>query len=148
MSQWLYFKEWRNSIPEKQQDDLKTPIIDYAKIQLDHIFKELKRDLGPKVDLEPSDYYRLIAKIRRALDTGLYFGGLFDSQKRLIYRQFLVDILDGIRELQVNDYIYELLLENHKSAEMNEWLSTRNQSILEAIAETRKSFFKVNPYWV
>ncbi len=148
MSQWLYFKEWRSFIPEKQQNGLKAPIIDYARLQLEHMFKELKRDLGPKIELQPVDYYRLIAKIRRALDTGLYFGGLFDSQKRLVFRQFWLDILDGIRELQVNDYIYELLLENHKSDEMDDWLNTRNQSIMEAIMETRKAAFKANPYWV
>lgn len=148
MSQWLYFREWRNFIPEKLQDKLKAPIIDYAKAQLEHMFKELKRDLGPKVDLEPQDYYRLIAKIRRALDTGLYFGGLFDSQKRQTYRKFWLDILDGIRELQVNEYIYELLLENHKNEEMEDWLKQKNESILKAIAETRKAAFKANPYWI
>ncbi|TQV87688.1 CYTH and CHAD domain-containing protein [Aliikangiella coralliicola] len=147
MSQWLYFKEWRDFIPEKEQDNLKTPIIDFARKQLEHMLKELKRDLGPKVELSPREYFKLIAKIRRALDTGLFFGGLFDSQKRLAYRKPWVDILDGIRELQMNDYIFELQLETHQKDEVEEWLNIRNQPILEAVAQTRKAAFKSNPYW-
>ncbi|WP_444995452.1 CYTH and CHAD domain-containing protein [Aliikangiella sp. IMCC44359] len=148
MSQWLYFKEWRNFIPEKDRNNLSTPIVDFARKQLDHMLKELKRDLGPKVDLQPQDYYKLIAKIRRALDTGLFFGGLFDSQKRQVYRQPWIDIIDGIRELQVNEYIYGLQLENHQKDETEEWLNKRNEPILEAIEQTRKAAFKSNPYWV
>ncbi|TQV74891.1 CYTH domain-containing protein [Aliikangiella marina] len=147
MSEWLYFKEWRGFIPEKEQDKLKTPIIEFARIQLDHMLKDLKRDLGPKVSLEYKDYFKLIAKIRRALDTGLFFGGLFDSQKRQAYRQPWVEILDGIRELQMNNYIFELQLETHDRQETEEWLEKRNLPVLDAIAATRKSAFKSNPYW-
>ena len=147
MSEWLYFKEWRDFIPEKERSELSTPIIDFARKQLEHMLKELKRDLGPKVDLKYKEYFKLIAKIRRALDTGLFFGGLFDSQKRLAYRQPWVDILDGIRELQMNDYIFELQLETHQQEETEEWLDSRNQPILQAIEQTRKAAFKSNPYW-
>ena len=147
MSEWLYFKEWREFIPEKEQEELKTPIIEYAKKQLEHMLKELKRDLGPKVELDAKAYFKLIAKIRRALDTGLFFGGLFESQKRQAYRQPWVDILDGIRELQMNYYIYELQLENHQQEETEEWLEKLNAPVLEAIEQTRKSAFKSNPYW-
>ncbi len=147
MSAWLYFKEWRDYIPEKEQEQLSTPIIDYARKQLEHMLKELKRDLGPKVELSASDYFKLIAKIRRALDTGLFFGGLFDSQKRQSYRQPWMDILDGIRELQMNDYISELQLETHQKEETEVWLEKLNQPVLEAIEQTRNSAFKSNPYW-
>jgi len=147
MSQWLYLKEWRDFIPEKERDSLNIPIIDYAKKQLEHMLKELKRDLGPKVELAPKGYFKLIARIRRALDTGLFFGGLFDSQKRLAYRQSWVDLLDGIRELQMNDYIFELQLETHQQEETELWLAERNQPILDAIEQTRKAAFKSNPYW-
>ena len=147
MSQWLYFKEWRDFMPEKDHEHLNIPIIDYAKKQLEHMLKELKRDLGPKVVIKPKGYFKLIAKIRRALDTGLFFGGLFDSQKRISYRQPWVDILNGIRELQMNNYIFELQLETHQREETEQWLIDRNRPILKAIEETRKAAFKSNPYW-
>lgn len=147
MSEWLYFKEWRDFIPEKERQKLSTPIIEFARKQLEHMLKELKRDLGPKVDIAFKEYFKLIAKIRRALDTGLFFGGLFDSQKRLAYRQPWVDILDGIRELQMNAYIFELQLETHQKEETEEWLEKRNQPVLDAIEQTRKAAFKSNPYW-
>ncbi len=147
MSQWLYFKEWRDFMPEKEREGLDTPIVDYARKQLEHMLRELKRDLGPKVELKPKQYFKLIAKIRRALDTGLFFGGLFDSQKRQTYRQPWIDILDGIRELQMNDYIFGLQLETHNQEETEQWLEERNLPVLEAIEQTRKSAFKSNPYW-
>lgn len=147
MSQWLYSREWRDYIPEDERENLSMPIIDFARKQLDHMRKDLKRDLGANLDLGPQDYFRQIAHLRRALDTGLFFGSLFNSQKRVSYRQPWVDIIDGIRELQMNQYISELQMENHQQDETIEWLDKRNEPILDALEETRKSVFKTNPYW-
>ena len=147
MSQWLYSKEWRHFIPEDERENLRTPIIEFAKIQLEHMLKDLKRDLGPKREISPEEYFQQIAHLRRALDTGLFFGSLFDTQKRLSYRQPWVDIIDGIRELQMNQYISELQLENHSQDETDVWLENLNKPILEALEATRKSAFKTNPYW-
>ncbi len=147
MSQWLYGREWRDYIPENDRENLRMPIIEFARKQLDHMRKDLKRDLGASLDLEPQDYFKQIAHLRRALDTGLFFGSLFDSQKRLSYRQPWVDIINGIRELQMNHYISELQMEHHQQDETIKWLEKRNKPILDALEETRKSVFKTNPYW-
>ena len=147
LSQWLYAKEWRNHIPEVQRDNLRMPIIDYAKKQLDHMLKDLKRDLGPKLEMMPEDYFKQVAHLRRALDTGLFFGSLFDTNTRLSYRQPWLDVIDGIRDLQMNIYISTLQTENHTDEEIEEWLSERNDPILNALLETRRSAFKSNPYW-
>ena len=147
MSQWLYGREWRDHIPQDERENLSMPIIEFARTQLEHMRKDLKRDLGANLALEPQDYFKQIAHLRRALDTGLFFGSLFDSQKRLSYRQPWLDIIDGIRELQMNQYISELQLENHQHDETVEWLNKRNTPILDALEETRKSVFKTNPYW-
>lgn len=148
MSQWLYSKEWRNFMQEKQQQNLSTPIVDYARKQFDHMSSELKRELGPKIDLEPQDYFKTIAKIRRALDTGLFFGGLFDTQKRLAYRKPWSDILDAIRDLQLSAYIFELLSETHSQDETKQWLQARNKPVLARIINLRKTIFKSSPYWL
>ena len=147
MSQWLFSKEWRDYIPEDERDNLQIPIIDFARKQLEHMLKELKRDLGPKLEMTPDDYFKQVSHLRRALDTGLFFGSLFDTQKRLSYRQPWVDVIDGIRELQMNHYIAKLQLENHQQDETDEWLEKRNTPILDALHETRRSAFKSNPYW-
>ncbi len=148
MSQWLFSKEWRNHIPENERQNLSMPIVDFARKQMDHMRKELKRDLGPNVDLLPAQYFKQIAHLRRAFDTGLFFGSLFDNQKRISYREPWIDVMDGIRELQMNIYIAGLQAGNHSSDEIEEWLEKRNAPILEALLETRKSAFKMNPYWV
>lgn len=147
MSQWLYFKEWQAFIPENQLDILKTPIIDFAKKQLEHTLKELKTDLGSKIELLPTDYFKTIAKIRRALDTDLYFSGLFDSPKRQAYHQSWTDLLNGIRELQMNHYIFTLQLETHNQEETEEWLRNKDLPVLEALLQVRQVLFKQSPYW-
>ena len=147
MSQWLYSKEWRDYIPEDERENLSMPIIDFAKRQLEHMLKDLKRDLGPKLEMPPELYFKQVSHLRRALDTGLFFGSLFDSQKRLSYRQPWIDVINGIRELQMLQYISELQTENHSAEEIEEWLNKHNTPILDALFETRKSAFKSNPYW-
>ena len=147
MSQWLYSKEWRDHIPEDERENLSMPIIEFAKRQLEHMLKDLKRDLGPKQELTPQLYFKQVSHLRRALDTGLFFGSLFDSQKRLSYRQPWIDVIDGIRELQMLQYISELQADNHSDEEIKEWLNKYNSPILDALFETRKSAFKSNPYW-
>lgn len=147
MSQWLYGKEWRDHIPENERENLGMPIIEFAKRQLEHMLKDLKRDLGPKLEMDPTGYFKQVSHLRRALDTGLFFGSLFDSQKRLSYRQPWVEVIDGIRELQMIQYISELQAENHTPEEIEEWLTRYNTPILDALFETRKSAFKSNPYW-
>ncbi len=147
MSQWLYNKEWRDHIPENDRENLKMPIISFARTQLDHMAKDLKRDLGPKLDMQPENYFKQIAHLRRALDTGLFFGSLFDSQRRLLYRNQWLDVIDGIRTLQMNQYISELQLENHSQDEIKAWLNSLNQPVLTTLFETRKSVFKTNNYW-
>jgi triphosphatase len=147
MSQWLYSKEWRNFIPEKEQDKLNTPIVDYARKHYDVMTKELQQDIDAKIEMGAQDYFKLIAKMRRALDAGLFFGSLFDQQQRLAYREPWAKILDNIRDLQTNDYISQLLLESHSEDEIEQWLKNRNQPILESLIELRKQACKLSPYW-
>ncbi|MEP1741594.1 MAG: CYTH domain-containing protein [Kangiellaceae bacterium] len=147
MSQWLYNKEWRDHIPEDERENLGMPIIEFARRQLEHMLKDLKRDLGPKLEMNPELYFKQVSHLRRALDTGLFFGSLFDSQKRLSYRESWTEIINGIRELQMLQYISELQAENHTAEEIEEWLEKHNTPILDALLATRKAAFKTNPYW-
>ncbi|PHS16880.1 MAG: hypothetical protein COA86_11515 [Kangiella sp.] len=148
MSQWLYNKEWQDVMSDEEKENLTTPIVEFAKKQLDHMLKDLKRDLGPKLDMLPLDYFKQISHLRRALDTGLFFGSLFDSQKRVSYRDAWIKIINDIRGLLLNQYIAELQKENHTSEEIEVWLSKLNSPILESLEATRKSAFKMKGYWL
>ena len=148
MSQWLYNKEWREVMSEDERESLTTPIIEFAKKQLDHMLKELKRDLGPKLDMAPKDYFKQISHLRRALDTGLFFGSLFDSQKRIGYRDVWVNIINNIRDLLRNEYISELQSKNHTQDEIDAWLNELNEPILDELKYSRKLAFKLKGYWL
>ncbi len=148
MSQWLYNREWQEVMSDEEKANLTTPIIEFAKKQLDHMLKDLKRDLGPKLDMLPMDYFKQISHLRRALDTGLFFGSLFDSQKRVSYRDSWVKIINDIRDLLLNQYIGELQKENHTSEEIKVWLTKLNAPILKNLEAIRKSAFKMKGYWL
>ena len=147
MSQWLYLKEWREHIPENERANLDIPIIEFAKKQLDHMLKELKRDLGPKLELDIKGYSKQVSHLRRALDTGLFFGSLFDTQKRINYRKPWTEITDGIRQIQMHQYIAELQRSAHTDQEIEQWLAEHNDPQLELLKNKRVEAFKMNPYW-
>ncbi len=147
MSQWLYLKEWREHIPENDRESLSMPIIDFAKKQLDHMLKELRRDLGPKLELNIEDYAKQVSHLRRALDTGLFFGSLFDTQKRIHFRKPWKEITDGIRDMQMHQYIAELQTGEHTDEEIKQWLAEHNDPLLEKLKQLRTEAFKMNPYW-
>jgi len=147
MSQWLYLKEWREHIVENDRDNLTIPIIEFAKKQLDHMLKELKRDLGPKIELDIKGYSKQVSHLRRALDTGLFFGSLFDTQKRINYRKPWTEITDGIRQIQMHQYIAELQKSEHSQEEIEQWLTEHNEPQLQLLQQKRVEAFKMNPYW-
>ncbi|MFT6732592.1 MAG: triphosphatase [Polaribacter sp.] len=148
MSQWLYNKEWQDVMSDDEKVNLTTPIIEFAKKQLDHMLKDLKRDLGPKLKMQPLDYFKQVSHLRRALDTGLFFGSLFDSQKRVRYRDAWINIINDIRGLLLNQYIAGLQKENHTSEEIEVWLNDLNSPILKSLEVIRKSAFKMKGYWL
>ncbi len=148
MSQWVYNKEWRKVMSDNEKENLTIPIVEFAKKQLEHMLKELKKDLGPKLDMQPVDYFKQISHLRRALDTGLFFGSLFDSQKRVSYRDLWVNIINNIRDLLRNQYISELQKDNHSQDEINTWLKELNVPILKELLELRKQVFKLKGYWL
>ncbi|WP_144392016.1 CYTH and CHAD domain-containing protein [Pleionea sediminis] len=150
ISEWLFFKEWREFIEEGKREQLKEPIIDFAKAQLEHTLKDLKRELGPKNKLEIDDYFERFEGLRKALDLGLFFGGLFDSKKRQKYRQPWLDLMAGTRELAYYQYVVKCFKVHgiRSEEECARWFDKRVEAILEAMELTRKAMFKARPYWL
>ena len=149
LSEWLFFKRWRPFIDDSSKIKLKAPIVDFAQLQLDHMLRELRRDFGLKHNMQVFDYLQTIGLLRRALDMGLFFGCLFDSKRRQQYRQPWLDLLAGTRELLFNLYAADCYrLAGEKSAEeASKWLEQQNDSVMEAMEQTRLAVFKNKPYW-
>jgi triphosphatase len=150
ISEWLFFKQWRAFLSESEQARLEQPIIDYALAQLEHMLRDLKREIGPKINLDEEGYLAQVPRLRRALDVGLFFGGLFDSKQRQKYRQPWLDLLAGTREILFNRFAekcfrqYQLKTED----EIQHWMQKRSEAVLEAMEQTRKAMFKARPYWL
>ncbi len=150
ISEWLFFKQWRAFLKESEQARLEQPIIEYAAAQLEHMLRELKREIGPKVKLDEEGYLAQVERLRRALDVGLFFGGLFDSKQRQKYRQPWLDLLAGTREIAFNRFAAKCFEQYQLKSEkdIERWLHKRSESILEAMEQTRKAMFKAKPYWL
>lgn len=150
ISEWLFFKQWRRFLSDNEQQKLQLPIIDFAKAQLEHTLRELKREIGPKVNMAIPDYLEQVSRLRKALDLGLFFGGLFDSKKRQKYRQPWLDLLAGTRELAYFQYVAKCfkVYKIKSDEEIAQWIEKRNESVMEAMEHTRKAMFKSRPYWL
>ena|GEM_PF-103148 len=150
ISEWLFFKQWRQFITDSDLEKLKSPIIDFAKAQLEHTLRELKREVGPKIEMDIHDYLEQVPRLRKALDLGLFFGGLFDSKKRQKYRQPWLDLLAGTRELSYFQYVARCFktYQIRNDEEIHQWIDKRNESVKEAMEHTRKAMFKSRPYWL
>ncbi len=150
ISEWLFFKQWRGFIEEGNQDALESPIIDFAKLQLEHTLRDLKREFGPKNKMDVDDYLQRFESLRKALDLVLFFGGLFDSKKRQKYRQPWLDLMAGTRELAYHRYVAKCLKTYNirSDEEISRWFEKRNEAVLEAMEQTRIAMFKARPYWL
>jgi triphosphatase len=150
ISEWLFFKQWRAFLSDSEQARLEQPIIDYALAQLEHMLRDLKREIGPKVELDEEGYLAQVPRLRRALDVGLFFGGLFDSKQRQKYRQPWLDLLAGTREIAFNRFAAQCFRQYQLKTEpeIDRWLQKRSEAVLEAMEQTRKAMFKARPYWL
>ncbi len=149
ISEWLFFKDWRPFIEDKNKVLLNAPIIDFAVAQLEHILREFKRSFDSKDPLSEVFCLEQVSKLRRALDMGLFFGGLFDHKQRQQYRQPWLDLLAGTREIEFNRFATDCMakyeIKNEKDLAI--WSDKRKSSVLEAMEQTRKAMFKSKPYW-
>ncbi len=148
-SEWLFFKRWRTFIRSRDESLLKSPILPFAKAQLDHMLKELKRNLNGKKSLTKEEYINNLSLLYRSLDDGLFFGALFDASKQQSYRQSWLDFLAAIRELEYNDFVADHLIESglktEEEAEL--WLQEQQENALLSLENRRQNIFKNKSFW-
>lgn len=143
-SRWLYLKEWRNTLDEGQIQKLDKEIFPFAIKQLQHQLLDLSRHFNLKKTLSESKYLQFLPKLHRTLDIGLFFGSLFETRKRLKYRQNWMDLVANIELFKQLEYLREALAKHNKSDQLLELTET---DILESLSQLRKISFEQNPYW-
>ncbi len=143
-SRWLYSKEWRQDLKEAAKNRLQKEIFPFAIKQLQHQMLDLSRHLKVKENLNDKDYLSFLPKLNRTLDIGLFFGSLFDSKKRVKFRQNWIDLVANIELFKQLDFV-RISLENVQI--QDETLENTEQDILTALLELRQEAFEQNPYW-
>ncbi len=143
-SRWLYLKEWREEIKEPLKNKLEREIFPFAIKQLQHQMLDITRLLKPKEELVDEVYVSYLPKLYRTLDIGLFFGSLFDSKKRVKFRQNWVDLVANIELFKQLDFVRETLASIEQQDEV---LESTEQEILQTLKTLRVEAFEQNPYW-
>lgn len=143
-SRWLYTREWREELKESAKNRLQKEIFPFAIKQLQHQMLDITRHLKLKEELSDSDYLSYLPKLYRTLDIGLFFGSLFDSKKRVKFRQNWVDLVANIELFKQLDYVRKSLGAVDKQ---DESLETTEEEILGTLLSLRTKAFEQNPYW-
>lgn len=144
-SRWLYLKKWREAIGESNLEKIqKKEVFPYARKQLQHLLRDLKRHLSDKVSLTSKDYINYLPKMSRTLDIGLFFGCLFDDRARREYRQSWADIVANIQLLEQLAYLDKTLKD--KGVE-DPLIAEIEAETLIVLQEMREEALSKNPYW-
>lgn len=143
-SRWLYAKEWRDDIKESAKNRLQKEVFPFAIKQLQHQMLDMTRHLKLKEELQDGDYLSYLPKLYRTLDIGLFFGSLFDSKKRVKFRQNWVDLVANIELFKQLDYVRTSL---QAVGVHDERLEETEQDIMDALFALRTKAFEQNPYW-
>ncbi len=143
-SQWLYSKEWREEIRESHKQQLQKEIFPFAIKQLQHQMLDINRQFKVQEELHDEDYVSYLPKLYRTLDIGLFFGSLFDSKKRMTFRQNWVDLVANIELFKQLDYVRKSL-ESVGKEDLR--LEETKEEILQALFKLRSKAFEQNPYW-
>ncbi|NVJ67692.1 MAG: CYTH domain-containing protein [Gammaproteobacteria bacterium] len=143
-SRWLYSKEWREDLKESAKNRLQKEIFPFAIKQLQHQMLDITRQLKLKEELQDEDYLDYLPKLYRTLDIGLFFGSLFDSKKRVRFRQNWVDLVAHIELFKQLDFVRKSLASVDVT---DERLEGTEKDILDALFELRTNAFEQNPYW-
>ncbi|WP_251359081.1 CYTH and CHAD domain-containing protein [Kangiella sp. TOML190] len=143
-SRWLYLKEWTIELKDSAKQRLQKEIFPFAIKQLQHQMVDVTRHLKIKEELQEKDYLSYLPKLYRTLDIGLFFGSLFDSKKRVSFRQNWVDLVANIELFKQLEYIRKVLME-HETRDPR--LEETESEILQTLLELRTEAFTQNPYW-
>lgn len=143
-SRWLYLKEWRDTLDDGQIQRLDKEIFPFAIKQLQHQLLDLSRHFNVKKKMSEQKYLQFLPKLYRTLDIGLFFGSLFETQKRLKYRKNWMDLVEKIEYFKQLEYLRKALAKQNKSDQL---LELTESDILDSLAELRKVSFEQNPYW-
>ena len=144
-SHWLYLKKWREAIGDSDLEKIqKKEVFPYALKQLQHLLRDLKRNLSDKNALKKRDYINYLPKMSRTLDIGLFFGCLFDDRARAEYRQNWADIVANIQLLEQLSYLDKVLKE--KGVE-DPLIAEIEAETLIVLQDMREEALSKNPYW-
>lgn len=112
-------------------------------------WEKLKNMMPAKQDFDAQDYIYFEKYIARGLLSGASLGDLFDSEDRSDFRAPWLDILEGIFELKTLALFDENLTnyQGDNGQDLKVWSENKVKSLVNVLEQSRKSAFKMTPYW-
>ncbi|MEM9102490.1 MAG: CYTH domain-containing protein [Pseudomonadota bacterium] len=146
---WIQVCGWRSEVKDRSLVYLNQTVLSFAQKYLSQYLKDLKHVFAPNKHLSKVDYYDQIARLEKAMNTGLCFSTLFDATRRKKFRRIWEDILLGIREMKQLDRLEKLTQDwdEPDAQEFSQWLERYQKGLNKALIETRRSALRLKPYW-
>ncbi|MBQ4833955.1 CYTH and CHAD domain-containing protein [Pseudoalteromonas sp. MMG010] len=149
LTTWLIDKQWRKDWGQAQLQAAELPIADIAKRLFDKDWKNVHKLLPAKQKLTCFDYINLRTQLENSLLSGNCLGNLFDKDARLEFRLPWLDISHGMYELSTLEYLKQLCAgqEDEQLAKIQAWLDQKSEFLVNAMEQSRRASFDIEPYW-
>ena len=149
LTQWLFFAAWQNQgdpdVAARWQERVKS-------LADQHQSKSwaLIQQSMPKVQsMGYQDYLAQKNNLQRSLYTGICFGNIYDGELRGTFRAPWLDINYGILELAQYEPLRQIVKNSGSDSDeqLKDWLRRKEDSLVHAMEQSRKSALKMRPYW-
>jgi triphosphatase len=150
LSRWILSRGWQPFLDDKMRNKLAGNIKPFSDSTLSRSWEELQ-DVFPSLrELNRIDYFDQQPRLLRNLMSGMCFAELYDEGKRSYFRMPWQDLLQGIEDLHQLDVVRSLVIlqdDEEDKAQIEKWLSRKEESLIHAMDQTRQMGVELTPYW-
>ncbi len=156
LNRWILTRGWQPFLDDKARDKLAANITEFAARSLNTSWDELNSAFSVKEGLDKYFYLDQKARLQRNIVAGNCVAILFDKDERAAFRLPWLDILDGIKALELLDPIRQLIVSSDADLEfkpddkkqIEKWLARKEEALLNAMDQSRQKGLMQSPYWL
>lgn len=160
LNRWILTRGWQPFLDDKAREKLAANIGEFAAGSLNTIWDELHSAFSPTEGFDKYFYLDQKLRLQRNIVAGNCVAILFDKDERAAFRLPWLDILDGIKALELLDPIRQLLVLDDAKPEpeaefkaedkkqIEKWLARKEEALLNAMDQSRQKGLTQSPYWI
>ncbi len=160
LNRWILTRGWQPFLDGKSREKLAANITEFAARSLNTTWDELHSAFSPADSLDKYFYLDQKVRLQRNIVAGNCVAILFDKDERAAFRLPWLDILDGIKALELLDPIRQLITLDDAKADadaefkpedkkqIKKWLARKEEALLNAMDQSRQKGLTQSPYWL